>query len=167
MVNRLTVGQRVVHPRYGAGIVVDLREGKEDEEHERYYVIDIPSSTLKLHLPTDAVREVNLRRISSKRTLNRALAIVSREPAELPKDYRERRALVQQSMSSGAINDLARVVRDLCGLQAIKKTMSTMELALLTDAKRRLAGEIALVSGIDFAEATQRIENALRRNSAD
>jgi len=167
MVKRLTIGQKVVHSQYGAGIVVDVRKGAEDEEHGRYYVIDIPSGALKVHVPTDALDEVNLRRISSRRTVSRALATLSKEATVLPKDYRERRALVQQSISGGRIHDVACVVRDLCALRAVKKSMSTMELALLTDAKRRLAGELALVSNIDLDEAAQGIESALHKTKAE
>jgi len=167
MVKRLTIGQKVVHSQYGAGIVVDVREGAESEEHGRYYVIDIPSAALKVHVPVDALDQVNLRRISSKRTVSRALATLSKEAIDLPKDYRERRALVQQSISDGRIHDLARIVRDLCALQTVKKSMSTMELSLLTDARRRLAGELALVSDIDLDEAAQGIESALHKTKAE
>ena len=167
MLKRLKIGQKVVHSQYGAGIVVDVREGAEDEEHGRYYVIDIPSNALKVHVPVDTLDQVNLRRISSKRTVSRALATLSKVGIDLPKDYRERRALVQQSISGGRIHDVACVVRDLCALQAVKKSMSTMELALLTDAKRRLAGELALVSDIDLDEAAQRIESTLHKAEAE
>ena len=167
MAKRLTVGQKIVHRRYGAGIIVELRGGKEDEEHESYYVIDIPSVALKVHFPVSADQGSSLRRISSKRTMRRALSVLSAEPHPLPKDYRERRALMQQSMSNGAVSDIAQVIRDLCGLRAVKKNKSTMELAMMTNAKRRLAGELALVSDIDFPEALQCIEDALQKNRED
>jgi len=162
-IQRLTVGQKIVHRRYGAGIVVDRREGKEDEEHKSYYVIDIPSSALKVHVPASAIQEVKLRRISTKRKMHGVLRMLSQPPAELPKDYRERRATVQQSMSDGTIGSLASVLRDLAGLQNVKKSMSTMELALLTSAKRRLAGELALVVSIDLTEAMRAIDDALHK----
>jgi CarD family transcriptional regulator len=167
MAEELTVGQRIVHSRYGAGVVIDLRSGDDDEEHDSYYVIEIPSSALTVHLPVDAVEQVNLREISSKRRMNQALRILSQEPEQLPKDYRERRAMMQQSVSEGAIRSVANVVRDLTGLKRVKKNMSTMELALLTNAKRRLAGELALVSDIELPDAMQAIENALRKDEND
>jgi len=166
MTERLTIGQRVVHRRYGAGVVVEVRQGKEDEEHESYYVIDIPSSALKVYLPVSAAQQANLRRVSSRRRMNHALKILSGDPEELPKDYRERGSFVQELMKDGVVDSLAQVIRDLVALQS-RKSMSSMELALVTNAKRRLAGELALVLDIDLAQAEQRIENALRRDEVE
>jgi len=165
MGKRLTIGQKIVHCRYGAGIVVGVRKGGTDEKSESYYIIDIPSSDLKVHLPMSATQQTNLRKISSKRKMKHALGILSEEPFELPKDYRERRSFIQELLKDGAIDSLAQVIRDLSALQS-RKSMSSVELALLTNAKRRMAGELALVSNIDLPEAMQRIESALRKNEA-
>jgi RNA polymerase-interacting CarD/CdnL/TRCF family regulator len=151
----LTVGQKVVHPRYGAGIVI--------EKQVDYYVIHIPCSALKLQLPVSAAQVLDLRRISSKGTMNQALGILSAEPAELPRDYRERRASLEAVLSKGEIRPLAHLVRDLFALQA-RKSLSSAEANLLSSAKRRLAGELALASDIDLAVALQHVEAALRGN---
>ena len=161
MTQQLTVGQKIVHRRYGAGTVVRVRKGRKDEEHERYYVIDIPSRDLKVHLPTDSARSEELRKLASLRKIRHALRILAEEPSELPRDYRERRAFVSELMTEGTVSSLAQIIRDLCGRQR-KKSMSTLESTMLTNAKRQLAGELALVQEIDLSQAMQRIEKALQ-----
>lgn len=162
----LTIGQKIVHRRYGAGTVVSVRKGGDDDDHERYYVIDIPSRDLKVHLPVDTAQDVDLRRLASQRKMNRALRILTEQPADLPSDYRERRAFVTQLMTEGTVKSLAEIIRDLCGRKR-SKNMSTLESNLLTNAKRQLAGELALVATIDFTQALQRIESALLRGEGD
>ena len=163
MTQRLVVGQKIVHRRYGAGTVVRVRKASEDEEYQSYYVVDIPSRELKVHLPVNSDQDMDLRKLASKTKMKRALNMLSEQPADLPKDYRERRALVSEALKKGTVTALAQVIRDLVGLKSRKKTMSTLESTYLTNAKRRLAGELALVTGIDLTEATQRIEKALYR----
>ena len=163
MTQRLVVGQKIVHRRYGAGTVVRVRKASEDEEYQSYYVVDIPSRELKVHLPVNSDQDMDLRKLASKTKMKRALNMLSEQPADLPKDYRERRALVSEALKKGTVTALAQVIRDLVGLKSRKKTMSTLESTYLTNAQRRLAGELALVTGIDLTEATQRIEKALYR----
>ena len=160
MTQELVVGQNIVHRRYGAGTVVKVRKGLEDEEHDSYYVIDIPSGELKVHLPADSSQDMNLRRLASKRKMIKAMQTLSAETAELPRDYRERRTLISEFLGEGSVTSLARVIRDLVGLKS-RKSLSTLESTWLTDAKRRLAGELALVVDIDLTEAMQRLEQAL------
>jgi CarD family transcriptional regulator len=157
---QLTVGQNIVHRRYGAGTVVGVREGSEDEDHKRYYIVDVPSKDLKLHLPADSIADVPLRAVAGKRTIRRALKMLAGEPDELPSDYRKRRALVSELMTDGTVKSLARIIRDLCARQR-EKSMSTLEATMLTDAKRQLAGEVALAEDIELTQAMQRIEGAL------
>jgi RNA polymerase-interacting CarD/CdnL/TRCF family regulator len=156
----LTIGQNIVHRRYGAGTVVGVREGNEDEGHARYYIVDIPSKDLKLHLPADSEEAVPLREIASARKIQRALKMLAEAPVDLPSDYRKRRALVSELMTDGTVRSLARIIRDLCARQR-EKSMSTLEATMLTDAKRQLAGEVALAEGIELTQAMQRIETAL------
>jgi RNA polymerase-interacting CarD/CdnL/TRCF family regulator len=68
-------------------------------------------------------------------------------------------------MTDGTVKSLAEIIRDLCALQS-RKSMSTLESTMLSDAKRRLAGELALVEDIELSQAMQRIETAVQRDEA-
>jgi len=161
----LAVGQIVVHPRYGAGTVVGVREGREDEDHDRYYVIEIPSRALQVHLPVEVAKDADLRGLATLGKLTYALDILASAPAELPKDYRERHTALTEGMQDGAPASLARAIRDLSALQS-KKSLSEIESALFTNAKRQLGGELALVVRIGLDEAMRQIDKALHQSRA-
>lgn len=161
----LTVGQKIVHPRYGAGTVTHVRAGSIQETPDRYYVIAIPSMGLTVHLPTDRVEEVQVRELASRDKIARALGILGSHGADLPKDARERCNALAESMADGAVLSLATVIRDLHMLQS-NKVLSLRESSLLTQAKRQFAGEMAMVTGAEMAEALRIIENALRSAQA-
>ena len=161
MSNELSVGQQIVHPRYGAGTVTSVRDGNSHEAPGRYYVISIPSMGLTVHLPAARVEEVQVRDLASMEKISGALGVLSSQGAPLPKDARERGDALVQSMANGAVASLATVIRDLHLLQSTK-ALSMRESSLLTQAKRQLAGELALVMGTEVPEALRRIENALK-----
>jgi RNA polymerase-interacting CarD/CdnL/TRCF family regulator len=151
-----------LYGRKQAGTVVRVRKGRQDEEFDNYYVIDIPSRDLKVHLPVNSDQKMDLRALATKTKMNHAMSILSQEPEDLPRDYRERRAFISEALKEGTVIALAQVIRDLVGLKS-RKTMSTLEATWLTNAKRRLAGELALITGLDLNQAAQSIEQALQQ----
>ena len=162
MTNELSVGQKIVHPRYGAGTVTSVRDGSIREAPGRYYIIDIPSMGLKVHLPADRLEEAQVRNLASKEKISGALGILGSPGAGLPKDARQRGDALAQSMADGAVLSLATVIRDLHLLESTK-VLSLRESSILTQAKHQLAGELALVTGIEVAEALRKIDGALSK----
>ena len=165
MRDELRVGQKIVLPRYGAGTVTRVRAGRADEAPGRYYVIDIPSMALTVHLPADRLEEVQVRDLASAEKIRRALAVLGSRGADLPKDARERCNALSESMADGALASLATVIRDLHALRSTK-ALSMRESNLLTQAKQQLAGEMALVTGTEVGESLRTIESALHEAPA-
>jgi RNA polymerase-interacting CarD/CdnL/TRCF family regulator len=155
----LKIGQKIVHPRYGAGTVTSMRAGSVHEALG-YYVIHIPSMSLTVHLPVDRLDEVHVRDVASKEKIKGALGVLGSPGASLPKDARERCDALAESMADGAVVSLATVIRDLYLLQSTK-ALSIRESSMLTQAKAQLAGEVALATGAEVAEALRKIESAL------
>ena len=55
------IGSRVVHPCYGAGVVVRIQEKSIGDSIHAYYVIDTVSRPMQLMVPVDRAEEVALR----------------------------------------------------------------------------------------------------------
>lgn len=156
----LSVGQKIVHPRYGAGTVTSVRGGGADGAPGRFYVIHIPSMALTVHLPADRLEEVQVRNLSSPDKIAGALSVLGSPGSALPKDARERCTALAETMADGAVASLASVIRDLHLLQSTK-VLSTREASMMTQAKQQLAGELALATGTEMAEALRKIDSTL------
>ena len=165
MRDELRVGQKIVHPRYGAGTVTSVRAGRAHEAPGRYYVIHIPSMALTVHLPADRLEEVQVRDLVNEEKIRLALGVLGSRGASLPKDARERCNALAESMADGAVASLATVIRDLHALESTK-ALSLRESSLLTQAKHQLAGEVALVTGTEVGESLRKIESALHETPA-
>ncbi|MGC8863080.1 MAG: CarD family transcriptional regulator [Armatimonadota bacterium] len=75
----MEIGDRVLHPRYGIGVINGIETRIQDGEPREYYVIPKPALSSTIFVPVDSADEVGLRPVSSPDTLKKALKILAGE----------------------------------------------------------------------------------------
>jgi len=75
----MEIGDRVLHPRYGIGVINGIESRLQDGEQRDYYVIPKPALASTIFVPVDSADEVGLRPVSSPDTLEEALKILAGE----------------------------------------------------------------------------------------
>jgi len=135
------IGDAVLHPRYGVGVIGGIETRVQDGEKRDYYVIPKPSISSTIFVPIDAATEVGLRPLASPDTLEEALEILkSGARAEQP-------SLGLRNLSWGDPLDLARVIRQQA-LEPKSRYPKVSEQQQLKRAKRLLAEELKVVLGL-------------------
>jgi CarD family transcriptional regulator len=139
------IGDRVFHPRYGAGVIQGFREDVLNGDKVRYYVIPRDQST-KLLVPVAEAEANGLRPIVSVEEVERILNLVktplSSEEADPPTAQTNKLDWSDPYALAGAIRHL-RAMEKMAGPQR----------KLLERAARHLAGEIALALDVPEQEA--------------
>ena len=69
-----TVGEKVVHPMHGAGVIAEITEERLSGALARYYVFTAPLSGLTLKIPVDNSGAVGLRQPISRQQLSEMLS---------------------------------------------------------------------------------------------
>jgi RNA polymerase-interacting CarD/CdnL/TRCF family regulator len=154
---KLEVGDRVVHPQYGVGHVVNLDEREfEPGVMRRYYEISIPGSTLwvPLDLPT-----FGLRKLTVRSEIERCRKIL--EP--LTEDARSRQSDLSTRLKEGTISAHCEVVRDLTAY-GVHKPLSGNIAAFLRATQDVLCQEWAAVEGITLSDAVYEINLLLEKS---
>ncbi|NLT72891.1 MAG: hypothetical protein GXX94_01675 [Chloroflexi bacterium] len=156
------VGARVVHPCYGAGIVVRIQEKSIGESVHAYYVIDTVSRPMQLMVPVSRADDANLRPVGRASELRDCLCACSEAPEddEISKDLRARQASMRDQLKSGVFSDIVEVARQLYYMNS-KRPLGTIDRQLFDQGKDFLAGELALASEIEIDQARQEVENVL------
>ncbi len=154
------VGDKVVHPTHGAGVVISIESKDIIDEFDKYYVIDMVASRMKLMVPVKNAEEIGLRRAIKRSRALRLLDILRGYPDELPDDYRERQARIAEKLKSGDAIAIAQVVRNLYWWDQQKK-LSAGDTKLFDRAKQLLIGELALAEDIEAEAANKQLEAAL------
>jgi len=158
LTTKLTKGDWIVHSNYGLGQVqgedTKVLEGEETD----YYIVKTDSATYWLPqdgLDTDAIREV-----ASKKQFQKALNEIKAEPCVMEKDYRKRRARIVSVISSNAVVEFAKLIRDLYWRRR-HKHLNENEKRVLDLIKERFAREWSVAAEINEAEALSKLESTL------
>jgi CarD family transcriptional regulator len=159
---RFKVGDKLLHPLYGAGTLVAIEEQRENGKTTEYYEIELARGEARLLTPVDKVQEVGLRKPISKKDRRRLLKVLGGAPGSLPEDYPKRRENIRDRLREGSFVEIGRAVRDLAWRKS-EGQATVGDRRLLARAKDLLAEELAASDGVEKDEATQRIETALER----
>ncbi len=157
---QFTVGDKVVHPRYGPGRITAIAGGDLVEASTRYYVIEILGQSLTVHLPVLKAGEMGMRPAMSASRLPRVLSMLRGRPHLLPEDVHERQDQMWAKLKTGGVTQLASVVRDLSWYRK-RAHLTAKDSDFLRKGRDLLAAEMALVSGDTVSDASQLIEATL------
>jgi CarD family transcriptional regulator len=155
-----SVGDKVVHPHHGPGEITGIEHRELLAGKKHYFVIEIPVTELTVYVPTGKVDEVGVRSAMGRATVSRVLSKLSSRPRRLSEDYKQRQEEVWEKLRTGRVMQLAEVVRDLTWHEK-RDHLTKKDSELLMQGTQRLAAEMALVSGAEFSDMEQMIDDVL------
>ena len=159
------IGDKVVHPAYGAGIVKSVVRRSIAGEPRRYYVIDPLAHDMEIMVSVDKAQLIGLRNAMRHSDLAEILSTLNASAEQLPPDHEERQQQLGEKLQSGDAYQVGEVVRDLTEFERQKEgRLGSRDARLLEQARECLAGELAVVEGLSFEEALARIDEALAGN---
>lgn len=147
------IGDNVVYPHHGAGVVKSRAPRKVLGEDREYLKIQILHNDMTVHVPCDQAAAVGLRRVIDEDTVRKVLGVLEGPCTEMPKNWNRRFKHNREKIKTGDIYELAEVVRNLATREN-DKGLSTGEKQMFTRAKKVLASELmyALEKTEDEAE---------------
>ena len=154
------IGDKIVYPMHGAGVIEGIEEKKILGEIRRYYILRVPCGDMKIMIPTDSSSEIGIRHIVTAGEVESVIQTLSDSSTEMPSNWNRRYRENMEKLKTGDIVEVAEVVRNLMRTDREKK-LSTGEKKLLSNAKQILASEIILVSGKSNEQVTEIINKAV------
>lgn len=159
------IGDKVLHPIYGAGTLVSIERRGKDGTASDYYVIELLQGKGRLLTPVDRSDELGIRKPVAKGERRELSKVFSGRPRKLSDDYRKRRSVIDQRLREGSYVEIGRVVRDLSCVETQGRA-TTGDRRMLQRAKGLLAKELAASDNVSEEEALERIDSALARRLA-
>lgn len=155
-----SIGDRVVYPMHGAGIIEKIEEKEILGEKSQYYVMIMPIGNMKVMIPVDNIEEIGIREIISDEEMQKVLNILKGDKTKMPQNWNRRYRMNMEKIKSGDVFEIASVVRNLM-LRDEERSLSTGERKMLNNAKQMLISEIVLVFDIDQEESEKIINDAI------
>lgn len=153
------VGDRVVYPMHGAGIIEAIEEREVLGEKQQYYIMRIANGDMKVMVPIKSDRDIGLRQVIGLEAAGDVLAILQGETSKMSANWNKRYRANLEKIRSGDVFEVAEVVRNLT-LRDHEKGLSTGERKMLENARQILLSELALADQ-KAAEEAERILAAL------
>ena len=130
------VGDKVVYPMHGAGVIAGIENCEVLGEGKSYYVLQMPLGNMKVMIPTDNVDNIGLRDIISEDKVGEVKDVLEDKPDKVPGSWNRRFHANLDRMKTGNICDVAAVARNLI-LQDRQRKVSSGERRLMDLAKHR------------------------------
>ena len=154
------VGDHVVYPTHGVGLISELQIQEIVGHRLELFVISFERERMTLKVPVGKVVTSGLRKLSSRKTMETALATLKGR-ARVKRTMWSRRAQEYEAkINSGDPIAIAEVVRDL-HRNVGQPDQSFSERQIYEAARDRLAAELGAVDRVDVEAATKKLETLL------
>ena len=107
------VGDKVVYPMHGAGVIAGIEKCEVLGEGKSYYVLQMPLGNMKVMIPTDNVDNIGLRDIISEDKVGEVKDVLEDKPEKASGSWNRRFHANLDRMKTGNICDVAAVARNL------------------------------------------------------
>ena len=154
------VGEKVVYPNHGVGIVEEVTCRSVNGVPEEFYMLRIHSNASLVMVPTTNVKSVGLRKIIRKCDCEGLYKILQEDFFEPASDWKGRYKEHCEKMRTGSIFQVAEVLKNLVYL-SFKKSLSFREKRMLDRAKQLIITEVATVRGVSEKSVEDHIDRAL------
>ena len=153
------VGDKIVYPMHGAGVIDAIEEKNILGEKQSYYILKMPGE-VKVMVPTAKAEEVGVRNIIDKSSADKVIGVLEQDETAMDKNWNKRYRDNMEKMKSGDIYEVADVVRNLSFKQK-EKGLSTGEKKMLNNAKQIMISELVLAEHASKEEVEQLVENKI------
>ena len=154
------IGDKVLYPMHGAGVIEAIEEKEILGETHSYYVMKLTTGNMKVMIPMHNAREIGVRNIISVEqavvVINSFVTTKGEEDSNWNKRYRENMLKIR----SGNIYEVLEVVKSLM-CRDKRKGLSTGERKMLSSAKQILVSELVLTNAAGVEHIEMKLEEAV------
>lgn len=154
------IGDRVVYPMHGAGVIEAIEERDISGEKQSYYIIRLPLGDMKIMVPCRNVKDLGLRLIIGNKEVDRVLAVLQDKGSAMSNNWSHRYRENLDKIRTGSIFEVAEVVRNLSDRER-EKGLSSGERRMLENARQILYSEIALAKGLAHDQVEEMVSRCL------
>ena len=152
-----TIGEKIVHPLYGAGVIESLDEKDVDGVLQTHYVLQIPVGNLKIMISAAKAQAQGIRGVHGADKIEGIIKSILEDPIDMPDNWNQRYKENMERIKSGSLAEVSLVYRNLL-LRERERGLSTAEKKLMTTSKQIILSELILAKDIERVDAETLLE---------
>ena len=157
------IGDKVVYPNHGVGIIEQISSRTFGATVEKFYLLKIKSSSLKVMVPFHNVNSVGLRRVVRNGEIQKILDFLTDGECENNADWKYRFKENSERMRTGSLLEVAAVLKGLLLLNT-SKPLSFREKKMLERARYLLVSELAMAKNCEELQIEELLSKALAKS---
>ncbi len=154
------VGDKIVHPMHGAGIIDSIVEKKVNGVTREYYIMKLPMGSMLVMIPTETSSAIGVRPVVDSKQADEVLNALPGIQVEVTQNWNRRYRENMDRLKSGNLIEVAKVVKSLMKRDE-ERGLSTGERKMLHSAKQIFISEIVLSQNSSYEAVEERINMAL------
>ena len=154
------VGDKIVHPMHGAGVIDSIVTKKVDGVSREYYIMKLPVGGMLVMIPVQTCMDIGVRAIISPEEAERVIAAIPDVEIDMISNWNQRYRENMLRLKSGDLLEVSKVVKGLVQREG-ERGLSTGERKMLYSAKQILISELALAQNCTYEEVEARINQVL------
>ena len=160
-----SIGDLVVHPMHGAGVIDDIIRERIAGTTKEYYVFKMPTSGLVLKIPTANSKTIGLRQVISRAEADALLSEIPSIEVEHNSNWNKRYQENLLRLKSGDLREVAQVIKGLMRRDTARG-LSTGERKMLHSAKQIMISELVLAMNCDYQSMEGRLDCVMAQRPA-
>lgn len=154
------VGDKIVHPMHGAGVIDSVVSKKVNGVVRDYYLLKIPVGGMLVMIPTSNTVEIGVRLVVTAEQAEMLILSIPEIAVDMTQNWNRRYRENMLRLKSGDLTEVARVVKGLVKRDN-DRGLSTGERKMLHSAKQILISELVLAQAVTYEDVEQRINLAM------
>jgi CarD family transcriptional regulator len=159
----IQIGDKVVYPNHVVGVIEQISSRTIGPNVQKFYLLKIKASSLKVEVPFNNVEMVGLRPVVKNGEINKILAFLTDGKCDNHQDWKFRFKENSDKMRTGSLLEVAIVLKSLL-LLAKEKPLSFREKKMLDRARYLLVTELAMVKNSEEPEIEDLLNKALAKS---
>ncbi|MBR6647213.1 MAG: CarD family transcriptional regulator [Clostridia bacterium] len=156
-----SVGDKIVHPFHGAGVIQDIVDIEVLGEVKKYYTLALPFTKLKLDIPVDTAESIGVRPVMKPEDTEKLYEQFKKPRESLELNWNRRHKENLDKLRSGDILQVAEVYKYL-RMRDKSRSLSTGEKKLYSNSRNAIISEIILATGATQEDVMERIDSIFK-----
>ncbi|SFK49172.1 transcriptional regulator, CarD family [Halobacillus dabanensis] len=126
------IGDNIVYPMHGVGIIKAIEEKEISGKKQQYYVIKMLISNMQVMIPTGKILSSSIRPVTDIIALKHIIHIFQHGGSDKLLPWKQRYKVNTDKIKTGKIQEGAEVVRDLMRIKKEKELNTSEKKCLIT-----------------------------------
>lgn len=154
------VGDKVVHPMHGAGVIDSIVQRKVAGQVQEYYQLKLSVGNMVVMVPTDNTGGIGMRPVVSGAKAEELMAAMEGIKVDMTQNWNRRYRENLERLKSGDLYEVGRVIKCLT-LRDVQRGLSTGERKMLHSAKQIFISEMVLATDEPYQAIESRVNASM------